>query len=90
MNVKVVVSKTGTLSFSDGYIHLSQNREIFIIGKQIAKENIAGSFNIKLPEKFDIYGRDAASRKYVTEMLKKGKAIAAKAKKPAAKKKTRS
>lgn len=79
MKAKVTVSKTGGLSFSDGYIHLSQNREIFIIGKQLGKDNIAGTFTITLPENFDIYGRDATSRKLVAEMLKKGKAIAAKA-----------
>jgi|WetSurMetagenome_2_1015567.scaffolds.fasta_scaffold134922_2 hypothetical protein len=78
--MKVLVSKTGTLGFNGGDYLLNQDREIFIINKHMKPENVAGSFEIKLPENFDLWGGNAESRKLVTEMLKKGKAIAAKKK----------
>ena len=74
--VRVVVQKGGTLCFNDGDIRLSQDRRIWIINKRPEPETVIGHFSAKLPDKFDLYGGNAESRKVVAEMLKNGAEIA--------------
>lgn len=75
-SVQVRVSKEGTLVFNDGEWYLAQNREIFRINHRLPPENFAGHFSAKLPDGFDLHGRDAESRKVIKAMLEKGKEIA--------------
>ena len=74
--MKITVTKTGTAIFGSGTYYLNQHREIFIIGKMPPRENIAGAFQKAIPENFDLWGGNAASRKIVTAILKKAKEIA--------------
>jgi hypothetical protein len=73
--IQVKVTKGGSVSIQDTWI-LSQEGGIFYIPKKQPSENIVGNFSVKLPEKFDLWGSNAESRKTVTEMLKKAKQIA--------------
>jgi hypothetical protein len=73
---QVLVTKDGSLGFNRGDVRLSQGRMVAIINKELTKDQIIGHFSVKLPDDFDLWGGNAASRKAVTEMLEKGRVIA--------------
>lgn len=70
-----MVLKDGTVCFNNGDIRLSQDRRIWIINKRPDADAVIGHFSAKLPDKFDLWGGDAESRKAVAEILKTGKEI---------------
>lgn len=90
--MKITVSKRGTVIFGDGTYYLDQNRRIFVINRLPLKHMIAGTFQFAIPEKFDLWGGDAKSRKIVTELLRRAREIVKKSElkaKKKAKKKTK-
>lgn len=85
--MKFIVTKGGSVTTPTGYVYIAQNRNIAIIGKLPKKEDIAGSFEMEVPEEFD-----PLSPKYydlVTKILNIAKKIAGITQKKKPVKKTR-